>query len=126
MAVECLQDGAQSATFFIKYDTNPVGLSRVNWLQLPPGKLRDTMTATYEAADGMSVLEVFLRAFAAAGGSVSASSGRTGIDEVVTFSFVWAVFPNDMGGVVLNVTGQPDDPIDGAAVRVSVSYSASE
>lgn len=126
MSVERLQAGAQSATYLIKFQDNPQGLSTAQWSALPEGKLKDVMDRTYAPTETMSALEVFLRAFAAAGGSAVASGGPTGDLISSKLSPGWVVYPVEGGHAALQIAFDPAYPADGAVVRVSVSYSASE
>ncbi len=111
------QNGAQSVVYYLNTTTvlgqTVVDGVNADWSQLKPGKLKDVLNRTYAASGGDSAVQVFLAAFAEAGGSV----------EIVGNSYcecrwnITAGFP----ALLADIT-------DGQAgcVRISVAYSASE
>ena len=106
------QEGAQSASYYFTADAT---LTITDWEALEvKGKLKDVLTAVYAATDDNTALEVFVAAWAAAGGSVFTSGAAT-----VPF----ALGLDGDGYPTITVTVGDSAP---AAVRVSVSYSASE
>jgi hypothetical protein len=128
MSIERMHAGANSATYLIKVDSVPLALSLTEWEQLPAGKLRDLLTQAFTGPLGDN--ETFIRAFAAAGGEVSAVVAGLAIGVPLNWS---------VGGVTHEAAlGIPDQALPGdttvwaelgsnsVAVKVSVSYSASE
>jgi len=118
MAIERLQAGAQSATFYLT-DIESI-LTRELWAALPNGKLRDLLMGLYASK------AAFMRAASAAGFTITVT-GLNSSDRPTTW----------YGGV----TGPDEEPLpngspfffvyvslptDGVSFRLQVSYSASE
>lgn len=108
------QEGAQSASF---YFTANKTLTITDWEALEvKGKLKDVLTAVYEATDDNTALEVFVAAWAAAGGAVFTIGGGAGAGS--------CLFGVDGDGYP-TLTANIGDA-DVFSVRIAVSYSASE
>lgn len=115
------QEGAQSATYFFEAagslgDTVIEGVN-TDWDGLSSGKLKDVLNRVYAEVDGDPALKVFSAAWAAAGGSVSISQ----FDASEAAYFQWSL--SVAGYPVLNYTV---GDAAGIALRIAVSYSASE
>lgn len=137
MGVVRKQAGAQSVSFFVTADPDGEGfitefnIGYSTWAALPKGKLKDLLTATYLDDEDNLDPESFVEALATAGAFQVTSAYN---DQEVEDSY-WdlvatdPVLPTDppKGSPILVVTANSfGEGQYATAVRVSVSYSASE
>lgn len=130
MSVSLVRSGANSATFIVRLASLPRAITLSDWEQLPKGRLRDLVTASYPTIGPVSSNESFLTAFAEEGGAVSAITSGVAIGVPTN----WSIAGSDNSPVL----GIPDmvladettvwekigpNPI---AVTISLAYSASE
>lgn len=116
-----VQSGAQSATWFLANSVSTLGAAIVDgvntdWSALPSGKLKDLLNHNYVATETKTGFQLFLEAFAAAGGSVNVAG-------TVACTYYWSISGEGDGFPVLHFTS---DLTDAYIVRIQASYSASE
>ena len=116
-----VQSGAQSATWYAtaagNFGSTVTDDVNVDWDALPSGKLKDVLNRTYAAIGPKTAIQVFMEAFATAGGSVAVSgdvSGCTGTWDISGAGFPVIYF------------NSPDSAATAYAIRIQTSYSASE
>ena len=119
------QEGAQSASYYV-LSAGALGGTVVDgvntdWDALPSGKLKDVLNRTYVATDDNTDVEVFAAAWAAAGGSFSADGVGTPAGD-----HFWDLTEEGFPTVNYSFSVAPSPGASALALRISVSYSASE